>query len=299
MLDQLDALIALQQEGTTSAAAAALRVSQSTISKRIATLEARVGRVLHEPHGRGCRLTQAGEAFVDRIAPLVAELRTAVQADADGPVGRISIACSESIFASWGADVLAAAQRRLDAVAFEFHAHRSPVAIERVRSGRCHVALVAGGRSSRDSDLVERVLGLEEMVVVPSGLARKGLASRKEIDVWTIEESSVTWAAIRNRVEAMGRAQGPRLLIAGRLESFTSLVRLAMAGFGHALVPAGVARSLGVRSRSLLRLRTRGADRKPLLRRKISWVGRRATLRRPHIAALEVAVEREIRTLSL
>ena len=64
MLDQLEALRALKEEGTTARAAVRLRLTQSAISKRIDALEAEVGAPLIEAHGRGCRLTPAGEALV-------------------------------------------------------------------------------------------------------------------------------------------------------------------------------------------------------------------------------------------
>ena len=49
MIDRFDALAALQSSGTMGSAASALRITQSAISKRIASLEREVGVKLVEP----------------------------------------------------------------------------------------------------------------------------------------------------------------------------------------------------------------------------------------------------------
>ena len=67
MLDQLDALRALHETGTTRRAATRLRVTQSAVSKRIAALEERVGAPLLERHGRNVRLTPAALRLLPKL----------------------------------------------------------------------------------------------------------------------------------------------------------------------------------------------------------------------------------------
>ena len=83
-------------------AATHLRVTQSTVSKRLAALECEVGRPLTEAHGRGVRLTPAGHRLLTRAEPLVASLRQALQEEELQTGGRLEIGVSESILASWG-----------------------------------------------------------------------------------------------------------------------------------------------------------------------------------------------------
>lgn len=68
MLDHIDTLATLADAGTMTRAATRLRLSQSSVSKRIAALEREVGRKLVEAQGRGVRLTPAGQRLLERTA---------------------------------------------------------------------------------------------------------------------------------------------------------------------------------------------------------------------------------------
>jgi len=56
-------LLAIAREGSTLAAAKALRVSQPTVQRRLAALEERIGRKLVELHPTGYRLTELGKTL--------------------------------------------------------------------------------------------------------------------------------------------------------------------------------------------------------------------------------------------
>lgn len=62
-LDGLTALLAAADAGSFSAAAEALGITHGSVSRRIAGLEAWLGTTLFERHGRGVRLTPAGQRF--------------------------------------------------------------------------------------------------------------------------------------------------------------------------------------------------------------------------------------------
>ena len=102
MFTHIETLIALATTGSMTRAATHLRVTQSTVSKRLAALECEVGRPLTEAHGRGVRLTSAGHRLLTRVEPLVASLRQALQEEELQTGGRLEIGVSESILASWG-----------------------------------------------------------------------------------------------------------------------------------------------------------------------------------------------------
>lgn len=69
-LNQIRAFLAVRQAGSVHAAASHLMVSQPSVSAAIAALSGELGVPLVERHGRGVRLTEAGEAF----APYAAEV---------------------------------------------------------------------------------------------------------------------------------------------------------------------------------------------------------------------------------
>ncbi len=276
MLDQIEALTALHEEGTMSRAAVRLRVTQSAVSKRIAALEARVGAPLVEPSGRRVALTPAALRLLAGAAPLLAELRQLLSGEVVEAGGEIVMGVSESILASWGAAALARAAEACPGLRLRLHAHRSPVAIERVRAGEYLLALVAG-ECEDAPDLAVRPLLEEEMVVVPSGL--RPITPGARLPVLAIEPASATWASTAPRIARLGKSL--RLEVIQTVESFAALVQMARAGLGHGLAPLGVARALGVPDDVLLR---------PGLTRPVSLVGRRAAFARPRVAAFAAAL---------
>ncbi|MFZ5475715.1 MAG: LysR family transcriptional regulator [Myxococcota bacterium] len=216
MLEQIEALRALRATGTTGAAAARLRVTQSAVSKRIAALERQVGASLVERVGRRLRLSPEGERVLAEAEPLLVRLQEVLAGRGATP-GALALGASESLLSSWLPATLKATGLPL-----ELHAHRGPLLLERVRAGELAVAVCAGG--DVDPELRAEHVGDEPMVLVGEGS-----------EVWSIEERSLTWQAVAMRARKRG------LRVTRRLESFTALVQVARAGFGVALVPAGLA----------------------------------------------------------
>ena len=283
MLDQIEALRALKEQGTTARAALRLRVTQSAVSKRIASLEAEVGVPLIERAGRGCALTPAAERLLVSAGPLLASLRDVVaRASEESGPQLVRVAASESLLATWLPDVLARVRRGLPQCELELHAHRGPGLVARVVSGEADVAIAVD--AAAEEGLVSRALGDEHMVLVPLGL-RPLRATRGEIvECWTIEERSLTWASLSPRLRRRDRPWGFDLRVTGRLESFTALARLAAAGFAHALVPRGVALAAGAPARVLVPL--------PGLERPIALLSRKTALERRAIGDFADELER-------
>lgn len=273
MLERLEALQALRGAGTMGRAAVVLRVTQSAVSKRIAALEAEVGATLVERVGRRVQLTPRAVRLLDEARPLLLGLRELMRetARADASVQTLRVAATDSLLASFLPAALRAAVDRESGLRLELHAHRGPLLLERVRGGDYELGLCP--LAVADKQLVVRELCHEQMVIVPSRLEPVPLSG--EIVIWAIERRSLTWEAIEMRIARLRKRAGFALTVGGRLESFTGLVQIARAGFGHALVPIGVARELGVQDRSLLTV--------PGLTRPIGAVGRASTLARPAV----------------
>lgn len=263
MLDAIDALVALAEEGTMSRAAVRLRVSQSAVSKRVDALEARVGVPLVERAGRRVRLTPAGEQLVATVAPLCAQLRVALAREAPGRP--VVIGSSPALLSSWLPAALAAARDEAR-VALEIHSHRGPAVVERLRAGVVDVAVVVD--AGLPADVTVDRLAEEPMVVVgaPPG---EPLPAR----LWLIESASLTSTALERQ---LSRHEVQPL---GRVESFSTLVQLARAGFGPALVPLGIAEAMHAPSRPFHDVR-----------RPIALAGRPGVLARTGVAALRAAL---------
>ncbi|MFF4370812.1 LysR family transcriptional regulator ArgP [Streptomyces sp. NPDC001594] len=109
-LDQVRTLLAVVDEGTFDAAAAALHVTPSAVSQRVKALEQRTGRVLLM-RTKPVRATESGEVvvrFARQLARLERDARTELgmgTADGQGPV-RLPIAVNADSLATWFLPVL-------------------------------------------------------------------------------------------------------------------------------------------------------------------------------------------------
>ena len=263
-----------------SAVATHLQISQSAVSKRIATLEQYYDRKLIERSGRRVVLTTHGRQLVDRVEPLIQEVRSVFLEDNALRKGRIIVGVSEAILASWGSRLFAEVQNDLPDVQFEFHAHRSPILLDRIRSGELMVA-VCTGSAHAESDLLSDLVGLEPMLIIPSGLEELKYSVGEPLDVMTIESRSGAWSSIENDMKRL------QLRRATSLESFFAVAQMSIAGFGHGLVPEGVAHALSLKSHpNLIHLGDAG------LNRPVRFVARKSMFSRPLIRSFYESILR-------
>jgi len=99
-LDDLTAFVKVVELGGFSAAAPALRLTPSAVSKLIARLEQRVGVRLLQRTTRQVHCTPEGEAYYQRVAPLLAELRASEREVSDrsgAPRGLLRVTTSVAI----------------------------------------------------------------------------------------------------------------------------------------------------------------------------------------------------------
>jgi DNA-binding transcriptional LysR family regulator len=79
-LDQLRTVVAIADEGTMTAAAEKLHISQPPLSRQLAGLEDELGTRLFERFPRGMRLMPAGETFVAHARHILAAVDAAITA---------------------------------------------------------------------------------------------------------------------------------------------------------------------------------------------------------------------------
>ena len=91
----------------------------------------------------------------------------------------------------------------------------------------------------------------------------------KPLQVLTIESRSGAWGSIE---ENMQRLNLDRVV---SLESFFAVAQMALSGFGHGLVPIGVANTLGIADGDLIKLPRSHASR-PTLTRPVRFVARKS-----------------------
>lgn len=135
-LFELNAVVAVARLSSFRKAAAELGISPSAISQSVAGLEADLGVRLFHRTTRSVALTQAGQAFLDRVRPALRELDAAMDATnayRDTPSGTLRINLSEG-----------AARLILVPVVAEFLRRYPDMAVELVTEGRLVDIVKAG-----------------------------------------------------------------------------------------------------------------------------------------------------------
>ena len=98
--DDLKHFLAVARHGSTSAAGRAMKVDQSTVQRRLAELERRIGQPLVERRATGYRLTAYGQELLphaERVEQQVLSLQRFVQSSSRALNGVIRLTCPEPI----------------------------------------------------------------------------------------------------------------------------------------------------------------------------------------------------------
>ena len=144
-LDELDSFIHVARLGSFSAAAKQLHISQPAMSKRIQSLESRLGVTLFDRLGKRVRLTPAGELLVGKANAML-DLSKDMERDvgnlAQSVSGRLSMATSHHIGLHRLAPVLQAFTKAYPDVELDIQFEDSEVAYNLVRSGTIELAVV-------------------------------------------------------------------------------------------------------------------------------------------------------------
>jgi DNA-binding transcriptional LysR family regulator len=141
----LQAFVAIAQQGSFSAAAEILHLTQPAISKRIALLEEQLGTTLFDRIGRQIQLTQAGELLLGKAQLILSEVSAAQRAIAElrGDVqGQLSIATSHHVGLHYLPPVLREFSSLYSQVKLDLHFLDSEQAYEEILNSRYDLAVV-------------------------------------------------------------------------------------------------------------------------------------------------------------
>ena len=174
-LNDLFVFAKVVQHGGFSAAARALHVTKSSLSKRVARLEQRYEARLIERSTRGFRVTPVGRAVHAQCEALVAaaEGAAAVAAEATAhPKGTVRVACPPGLLPNMLSPILPGFMAAYPEVRLELAVSNRRVDL--VEEG-FHVAIRVRERLDADQDLVVRRLGVSRRILVadPMHLSRR------------------------------------------------------------------------------------------------------------------------------
>jgi DNA-binding transcriptional LysR family regulator len=240
-LRQLQALLAVADHGTFSAAAEALATVQSNVSTHVRRLERELGATLVDRQAG--RLTQEGEAVVERARRIEAELDAlvadvaALKHDVTGRVRAGIIGTTARWLVPPLLDLLG---RRHPHVEVEIVDATSTSLEPQLVNGRLDLAVV--NLPMPAPDIVTEPLFAEDLLLfVP---ASSPLAKRRppRIDMHDLDGLPLflppKGTAFRDLIGAAAEAEGVTLLPKAELDGIRLIASLAIAGRGAAILPA-------------------------------------------------------------
>jgi LysR family transcriptional regulator, transcriptional activator of the cysJI operon len=205
---RLRAFAAFARQGSITAAADELVISQPAVSKHIAELEKKLGVDLIRRQGRRVMLTPAGEflaGYVLRAEALLAQAAHGLRSFADPMSGRLAIAASGTPGNYLLPSPLAAFHEQFPGVEVVLEMGTSAEVIDAVRAHRFEIGVVGGFGAAPEMD-VESLLE-DEVVIVASAGKASSIESAKDLEevTWiTREEGSATRATVEAALKDHG-----------------------------------------------------------------------------------------------
>lgn len=229
------------REGSFSAAALALRVPKSTLSKRVADLEAHLGVRLIERSTRTLRPTQEGEvlaARADRLLGEAEDIRRALGESGGTPRGHLRLAVPQSIGNLLIGPIAASFRAAHPEVTLEIHfLDRSPDLLEEGFDG-----CIRFGPLEDSTQVARRLLHGQAMLVASPGLpGLEALRHPSDLARFPLVGLATVWAGglpLRRGEEEITLPYDPPL----RLGSHLAVRDAVVAGAGVAALPGLIAR---------------------------------------------------------
>lgn len=244
-LDDFKAVATLAETRNYGRAAAALGVTQPTLSSRIARIESDLGALLFTRGRNGAEPTPAGEALVDvarRTLAAASEAAHAVKFAASGRFKRLRLGCTTIAARDVVIPVLRAFRAaEPDAAIFlvDAHSHDLEAMLE---EGALDVAFLHP--PLHRSGLAERLVGKHPLVTV-RGADHAGARGSEPVDVTTITDLvGYPRVSAPNLISAFYRAveaQGHSFEVTHEGTSGAAVTMLAAAGYGTAIIAEGQA----------------------------------------------------------
>ena len=235
--DDLKHLLAVARHGSTLAAGRALGVDQSTVQRRLAELERRIGQALVRRQPNGYRLTEFGMALLphaERIEQAVIAFEQHIATATADVAGVIRVTCPEPIVFRITQSTLLERFRALHP-ALQVQFVMSDKYVDLLK-GEADVALRSG--DTDDGELVGRKIGDSIWAIYASQayIERHGRPQRLE-DLAQHALVGFDETMAKHRIAAWLHRVAPNATVAARSNSVLGLVYSAKAGIGVAPLP--------------------------------------------------------------
>jgi DNA-binding transcriptional LysR family regulator len=236
--NDLKYFLAVARHGSTIAAGKALRTSQSTVQRRLSSLEKRIGRKLVTRTATGYRLTDFGQElrpYAERVEASVGDFERHVADMGRERSGVIRVTCPEPIV------------QRMRPLIERFHAHHPNLHVEFVMSDRYldlakGAADVAFRSGDTDDELVGRKIADSVWAVYASRdyIERHGKPERVD-DLACHPLVCLDETMSNHRVAKWLKETAPGAKIAARNNSVLGLLYAVKSGVGIGPLPTAIA----------------------------------------------------------
>jgi DNA-binding transcriptional LysR family regulator len=241
-LRHLRYFVAVAEEMSIRRAAARLHIAAPPLSVQIRKLESEIGVELLARAGRGIRLTEAGQVFLEQARKTLVDANRGValaRQAANGEIGQLSIGYNAPTGFRVFPKVLPAFRKRWPQVHLTFHAHTIPQQLAGVLREELDVGFVWLPIPPEEFDVAELVR--EPLVAVLP--ANHRLASKSTVSVRDLSREPLVLLA-RNHdsetfheIEQLFRRAGVTMNVAYELENGLSMINFVAMGCGCSLLP--------------------------------------------------------------
>lgn len=254
-LDSLRIFVTTQRKGSLSAAARSLSLSPATISRRISALEEELGVQLVDRTSRNLKVTEAGQAFLERaeaVLEAMAEAEQAARSSRQRPEGRLRVHSRTHLGLRVLAPLLPKFQQKYPDIQVEIELSEHPVNLVE----HDFDVDIRTGESTDSGFVIKRLLSSDEVLVASPAFMKAHPRIKHPNDLPQVrcltyrrEREATTWKYI----DEQGERQ--ELAIQGVMSANNGeLLRLAaIGGMGIALLSEPTVRG-DIRDGTLVRL---------------------------------------------
>jgi LysR family transcriptional regulator, carnitine catabolism transcriptional activator len=205
---QLRAFVWVAELKSFRSAAERLAISQPSLSVLIRALENDLNLTLFERTTRQSRLTDAGTAFLQRLAPILDDLEDVyryAQAIGAGNAGRLKLAALPSLSAGIVAKTLAEFQKRSPNVKVQLREMRNAAVFDAVRQGEVEIGLASLVQHEPDITFQKLFKDKLQAIVPPKHALSEGRVTWKAVGQFPLilmKTGTVELALRRSGVDA-------------------------------------------------------------------------------------------------
>ena len=230
---------AVVKHGSIRAAAEALHIAQSAVSRRLQALEHDLGAPLLERRPRGVALTEAGEILHNyvRSAAFEAErVRSEIEALRGLHRGHVRLCTVESHIVDFLPEIISEFRCAHPGIMFQVTTAGSDRVVQTIRNGEADIGICFNQETSPDFRCILQLKQNVLAVMAPKHpLAQAKRLSLKEVANWPVG-LSMKWSGTRKLIDAASSNAGVSITPVLETNSIFLLHRLALSGQGIAFL---------------------------------------------------------------